>query len=54
MSGPNPDWFSPSVQLEDEPVSSEDAVLLSPCKELRRLFTRKEKDKKKMLGYETG
>ena len=41
-------------QSDEEPASSGDSVVLSPRKEPRRRFTRKEKGKKKMPDYETG
>ena len=40
-------------QHDDEPTSSGDSVVLSPQKELRRQFTRKEEGKKKILEDDT-
>ena len=53
MSGLNPDWLSRIGQLDDELVSSEDLVVLSPCKEQRRRLTWKERGKIKMSKYGT-
>ena len=50
MSKPNKQ-LSCNDQLDDELVSSGDSIVLSPCKELRRRFTCKEKEKQKMSEY---
>ena len=53
LSGPN-DRLSQLDQSDDETASGGDSVVLSPRKEPRRRFTRKEKGKKKMPEFETG
>ena len=53
LSGPN-ERLSRDDQLDEEPTSNGDFVVLTPHKELRRRFTRKEKGKQKMPEFETG
>ena len=53
LSGPN-ERLGQSDQSDDETASSGDSVVVSPRKEPRRRFTRKEKGKKKMPEFETG
>ena len=47
LSGPNEE-LSRDDQQNEEPTSSEDSVVDSRCKELRRRLRHKEKGKKKM------
>ena len=53
LSEPN-ERLGQSDQSDAETASSGDSVVLSPRKEPRRRFTRKEKGKKKMPEFETG
>ena len=52
LSGPNK-RLSQFEQSDEEPVSSGDSAVHSPCRKPRRRLTRKEKGNKKMPEYDT-
>ena len=52
LSGPN-GRLSRFDQSDEDPASSGDSDVHSPCKKLRRRLTHKEKGKKKVSDYDT-
>ena len=49
----SPISFRLAGPLDEEPASSGDSVMQSPCRKLRKWFTRKEKGKMKAGDYST-